>query len=112
MLGLLILALIIAGPRSKWVAKCLPNKANKALFALILGSLGLMYTVAGLGQLFKGGDLGEAIFTVCVGFGIDWTLLRFIKHWRKPIEYEQIDWNDGEDLTKSPRWKGENWRSS
>ena len=31
---------------------------------------------------------------------------------KKKVEYEQIDWNDGKDLTKSPHWKGENWRNS
>jgi hypothetical protein len=75
---IIVLIVLLFGPRAKWVKRFLPNTANRVVFLVIISGL-----IVGWFE----GDRGEGYFSVvlallCAGF-----LDRFISEWW--LKYER-----------------------
>jgi hypothetical protein len=78
-----VLIVLLFGPRAKWVKRFLPNTANRVVFMVIISALIVGWFVMGILNVVEG-DTGEGYFGVGLAMLCAGALYRFIsERWLK-----------------------------
>jgi high-affinity Fe2+/Pb2+ permease len=82
---IVVLIVLLFGPRAKWVKRLLPNTANRVVFGVVISALILGWTIMGVLNVIKG-ESREGYIGVALGLACALLFFRFISEWRlKPI---------------------------
>ena len=80
MLLIIVLIVLLFGPRAKWINRLLPNKANRMLFGIVISALIIGWTIMGVRNVIQG-DTGEGYFGVGLGLACAALFARFVSVW-------------------------------
>jgi len=80
MLGILLIACLIMGPRQRWVKKFLPNTANRVVFTVVIVALIVFSLFQGISVLALG-ERGLGYYTLAYSVLCIVGLYRFIHVW-------------------------------
>jgi ABC-type arginine/histidine transport system permease subunit len=91
---IIVLIVLIFGPRAKWVKRFLPNTANRVVFMVIISALIVGWFVMGIINVVEG-DRGEGYFSVVLALLCAGALYRFISEWWLKGAQKPMDVADG-----------------
>jgi hypothetical protein len=77
---IIVLIVLLFGPRAKWVKRFLPNTANRVVFIVIISALIVGWFVMGVFNVVEA-DRGEGYFGMAIAVLCGGALYRFISEW-------------------------------